>query len=126
MLSGAVNIPAQRSVDPTSRYHRIICLVHLAGSGNQADPVRAEYAPTAVDEKRQGILAWGVQLTDDRSMAIVQFVAVNRHAFDAIFADARPEIRVFEIGKDSRAAIEAEMRKYKKDFDLSTLEVRAQ
>jgi hypothetical protein len=53
-------------------------------------------------------------------------VAANRHAFDAILADKRPEVRVFEIGKASRAAIEAEMQKHRKGFDLSRFEVRAQ
>jgi hypothetical protein len=36
-------------------------------------------------------------------MAIVHVVAPSRTALAAILADTRPEIRVFEIGKDSRA-----------------------
>ena len=59
-------------------------------------------------------------------MAIVHLVSPDRRAFAQIFADQRPEIRVFELGKDSRTAIETEMRKYKQDFDLDTLEVVAQ
>jgi hypothetical protein len=53
-------------------------------------------------------------------------VAVYRSAFSAILTDKRLEIRVFEIGETPPAAIEAEMRKYKKDFSLESLEVKAQ
>jgi hypothetical protein len=35
-------------------------------------------------------------------MATIHVVAVNRNAFAQILADTRPEVRVFEIGKDSR------------------------
>jgi hypothetical protein len=82
--------------------------------------------PFTANPGRDGILAWAFQLTDNKNMAIIQVVAANRHAFDAILADKRPEVRVFEIGKASRAAIEAEMQKHRKGFDLSRFEVRAQ
>jgi hypothetical protein len=59
-------------------------------------------------------------------MAIVHYVAADRGAFASILADTRPEIRVFEIGKDKPAAIEAEMKKYKKDFTLDSIQVVAQ
>ncbi len=116
----------RRAVDPNARYYRLICLVHVTGSGKNGDAMRPEYLPAAADAARQGILAWGMQLTDDKSMAIIHVVAANRRAFDPILADKRSEIRVFEIGKDSRAAIEAEMQKYKKGFDLTKFEVWAQ
>jgi hypothetical protein len=117
---------APRAADSNARYYRLVCLVHLTGSGKHDDPIRPEYVPTTADATRQGILAWGVQITDDKRMAIIHIVASNRHAFDAILADKRPEIRVFEIGRDSRVAIEAEMQKYKAGFDLTKFEVRAQ
>ena len=116
----------QHPVDPALRYHRLICLVHLTGSGTEGDPVRPEYVPTAVSAARDGIIAWSFQLTDDKTMAIVQVVAVKPAAFAAIRADKRPEIRVFEIGKDQREAIEAEMQKYKAGFSLDSLRVVAQ
>ncbi len=67
-----------------------------------------------------------MQKTDDGKMAIVHMVAADPAAFKDILADTRSEIRVFQIGKDSPAAIEAEMRKYKKDFSLDAFEVMAQ
>jgi hypothetical protein len=114
------------AVDPANRYHRLICLVHLTGSGTKTDPTRPEYTPTSIDPSRAGIIAWSFQLTDDGTMAIVHYVAVNRSAFAAILADTRAEIRVFEIGKAAPAAIEAEMQKYKANFTLKSLQVVAQ
>jgi hypothetical protein len=40
------------------------------------------------------------------TMAIVHLVAVDHHAFGAILADRRPEVKVFEIGKQPAAAAE--------------------
>jgi hypothetical protein len=59
-------------------------------------------------------------------MAIVQFVASSRSAFAPLLSDARPEIRVFEIGTVPPAVIEQELRKVKKDFTLESLEVPVQ
>jgi hypothetical protein len=75
---------------------------------------------------RAGIIAWSMQPTDDGKMAIIHVVAVDRHAFDTIFADTRPEIKVFEIGKDSRQAIEAFLQAHKAGFTLDSLRVVAQ
>jgi hypothetical protein len=116
----------QHAVDPTQGFHRLICLVHLTGSGTLDDPMRPEYAPAPGSaHSRAGIIAWAFQVTDDGTMAIVHFVAVDRRAFASIFADTRPEIRVFEIGKDTRTQIEAEMGMYKAGFSLDKLKVVA-
>ena len=117
---------AQHAVDPANRYFRVVALVHLTGSGKRGDPVRPEYAPTVLDAKRRGIIGWSAQLTDDKKMAIVHMVAVDHHAFDAILADARPEIKVFEIGKTPKAVIEAELGLLKAGFDLGKFQVAAQ
>ena len=117
---------AQHAVDPAQRYHRLICLVHLTGSGKQGDEVRAEYVPAAMDAtSRAGIIAWSMQVADDGKMAIVHLVAVDRNAFAPILADKRAEIRVFEIGRDAPDAIEKELKKYKKDFTLDSIRVVA-
>jgi len=116
----------QHAVDPSQRYHRLICLVHLTGSGKKGDAIRPEFVPGPTDaSSRDGIISWSQQISDDGKMAIVQVVAVDAHAFDAIRADKRGDLRVFEIGKDSPADIEKEMKKYKKDFSLDSLKVVA-
>lgn len=117
----------QHAVDPAARYHRLICLVHLTGSGTHDDPARPEYVPSSgAAASRSGIIAWAFQMTDDGTMAIVQVVAVDANAFASIRADTRPEVRVFEIGKDAPAAIEAALQQYKKGFTLDSLKVVAQ
>lgn len=116
---------AQHAAEPSARYYRVIAMVHLNGPGKKGDPILPEYVPQTIDPRRQGIIAWSLQLTDDKKMAIVHMVAVNHHAFDAILADKRPEVKVFEIGKDSKAAIEGEMQKHKSGFDLSKFQVVA-
>jgi len=166
-------LPAQRAAAPGNRYFRLICLVHLTGSGKNGDPVVPEYvtegtaiaraadtiavaaatppaglnsralaaAPVATAPvarvpatvgvsapmaQRPGYLAWRMQVTDDGKMAIIHIVAADRHAFDSILADKRPEIRVFEIGKDSKDKIEAELRKFKKNFELDSFPLEVQ
>jgi|SRR6185312_2393264 len=162
-------LPAQRAAAPSQRYFRLICLVHLKGTGQSGDAIVPEYvvegtavaqmaasaamassaagagqqseplapkaiaaaplpgkpaaSPAASMASRPGILGWRMLTTDDGTMAIIQVVAADRHAFDSIFADTRPEIRIFEIGKDKPEAIQTELRKYKKDFDLASFRV---
>ena len=115
----------QHAVDPSMRYFRVVALVHLTGAGTLADPIRPEYVPATVHPKRDGIIAWSVLPTDDKKMAIVQLVAVNHHAFDQILADKRPDVKVFEVGKTPKAAIEAALGLAKAGFDLSKLQVMA-
>jgi hypothetical protein len=82
--------------------------------------------PPVPMSSRPGILGWGMQKSDDGTMAIVQMVAADHHAFDSILADTRPEIRVFEIGKTPAAAIQTELQRFKQDFNLSTFRVMVQ
>lgn len=157
-------LPAQRAVNPVNRYFRLICLVHLTGSGKGDAPVMPEYVAEGVKAaqaasqtetlqakaaasipagetaqagaklpgtstpmtSRPGILAWSMLPSDDKTMAIVQVVAADRAALAPFLNDKRPEIRVFEIGRDSKEKIEAELRKYKSDFDLASFQVVAQ
>jgi hypothetical protein len=115
-----------RQVVRAQRYHRLICLVHLTGSGKKGDEIKAEYAP-GVDAvtSRDGIIAWSMQVADDGKMAILHLVAVDRSAFAPMLADKRAEVRVFEIGVDKPEAIEKELKKFKKDFTLDAMKVVA-
>jgi hypothetical protein len=58
-------------------------------------------------------------------MVIVHLVAVNHAAFNSILADTRPEVRVFEVGKQSKAAIEAALGQFKQGFSLDKFQVVA-
>ena len=116
----------RRAAPSTARYNRYICLVHMTGSGKADDPRRPEYAPASAGDDRSGIIAWSMQLTDNGQMAIVHYVAVDRKAFEGLRNEKREEVRIFEIGKDKPEAIEKELRKFKKDFILDSLQVVAQ
>ena len=88
--------------------------------------MRPEFVPGPADApSRAGIIAWSMLPTDDGKMAIIHVVAVDRHAFDTIFADKRPEIKVFEIGVDSREKIEDFLQAHKAGFSLDSLQVVA-
>jgi len=53
--------------------------------------------------------------SDDGKFALVEYVAKDRSAFAAILNDK--QVRVFVKGKDKQSDIEAELKKYKKNFD---------
>ena len=119
------NVLAQHSVEASARYYHLICLVHLTGSGRQGDPLRPQYVPEAAAVGSSGILGWKMQLTDDKTMAIIHIVAANRSAFQSVLSDKRPEVLVFEPGVQSKAVIELALQKFSKNFSLSTFEVLA-
>src|SRR5262249_2406796 len=103
-------------------------IVPLVGTGKRGDPIRPAFVPAppapgaAPDQK--GILGFTMQMCDDHKHALVEFVARDRSAFRQIMADTRPDVKVFEKGKARRGDIEAEVRKWKKDFDLDRMQVR--
>ena len=120
LLLLTVLLPAQRRVDPKQTYNRVICVVPIIGAGTAADPKRPQYAPlprTAPNQPLPGIIAYMQQISDDGKYALVEYVAKDPSAFQAILNDK--SIKVFVKGKDKKGDIEAELKKYKKDFDLN-------
>jgi hypothetical protein len=118
----------QRHVDPRNTHVRFLAVVPLIGTGTKADPIRPAYvpAPPAPGAKPDpnGIIGYTSQMCDDHKHALVEFVARDRSAFKPMMADTRPDVRLFEKGRAKRADIEAEFKKWKKDFDLGTVHVR--
>ena len=94
----------------------------VAGAAGATAPTGQPTAPAPMSS-RPGILGWAMQVSDDGTMAIVQMVAADHHAFDPILADTRPEILVYEIGKTDPATIQAAMQKHKANFDLNSFRV---
>ena len=95
----------------------------VVGSGTALDPKRPLFLPSP-DDRRQagsaGIQSYTAVLSDDKRFALVEYVAHDRKAFDAILKDTRTDIKTFDYqsGKDTGEAVELEFRKYKKDFDF--------
>jgi hypothetical protein len=117
---------SQQKVDMRNTHERLYLAVPIVGSGTPDDPRRPLYVPAPVagaPPARDGIIAFAFQESDDGKSALVQLVARDRAAFNAIFEDNRADVKLFEKGKDSRSDIETEFRKYKKNFDLDTLSV---
>jgi hypothetical protein len=57
---------AQQRADPSQRYFRLICLVHLKGSGTRGDPVMPEYVAEGIVKARAAKPA-GAQPNVDRA-----------------------------------------------------------
>ena len=112
-------VSAQRRVDPRNTYERIICVVPVVGKGTRQDPKRPQYAPWPPSAVKQanGIIGFTQQISDDGTHALVEFVARDRSAFQAILADK--SVTVLDRKKDQKDDIEKELKKYKHDFDIS-------
>lgn len=106
---------AQRRVDPRNMYHRVICVVPYVGEGTQNDPRRPKYAP-APGGDQHGIIGYTQIPSDDGRFAIAEFVARDAAALDEILHDG--QVKAFVKGKNTRAEIETEIRKYRQDFNL--------
>jgi hypothetical protein len=97
----------------------------MVGAGTYADPKRPMFAPAAGKvEGRQGLLAFSYQVSDDGQLALVEFVAADPSVLESIRSNPST-VKSFTRGKEKKADIEAEFKKYKKDFDLDKLAVGA-
>ena len=122
---GLFQATAANKVDARQRYERLACVVPLVGKGTITDPRRPQYAPIpgGIDAaSRKGVLGYQSQESDDHKFALVEFVATDRAAFAEILADSK--VKSFLKGKDKKDDIEAEFKKYKKDFDFTKFGVR--
>ncbi len=61
-------------------------------------------------------------VSDDGLLALVEFVAHDRSAFQQILE--APTVKSFLKGKDKREDVEAEFKKHKKDFDFKLFGTR--
>ena len=109
---------AQRRVDPRFSYVRVIAVVPFVGQGTPEDPRRPQYAPWPASADSNSILAFSFVPSDDGALAIAEFVARSRAAFEPLLADKN--ITVLEKGRVSKTSLEAAIRVYRKDFDLDT------
>src|SRR5215472_16729250 len=116
VLALASVVCAQRRVDPRNTYNRVIAVVPIVGKGTPADPKRPQYAPWPASQDPNGIIAFFYQPTDDGKRAVVEFIARNRAALQAILNDRT--VQVFEKGRAKKADVEGALKLVRKDFDL--------
>lgn len=116
-------------------YERIICVVPFVGTGTMSDPHRPMFTPGR-DSSQAGfgtpslgfqgapqILSFHADVSDDKTLAIVEFVAQDRAAFKSILASN--QAKVFDRQKIKASDLENELRKYKKTFRLDQFEESA-
>lgn len=127
-LLGITGIAAgQRRVDDRNLGERLILIVPvLPGNGTAQNPPRPLYVPTPEERARaaeDGILSYTVIPSDDKRFALVELVARDRKAFEEILKASRTDVKQFDLqrGKAKVEDIEAEFRKYKRDFTFVTL-----
>ncbi|MGH9675451.1 MAG: hypothetical protein ACRD44_19945 [Bryobacteraceae bacterium] len=113
MLLGVFSFPvfSQVRVDPSSLYERVIAVVPYTGSGRYGDERRPLFAGN------EGIIQVTCEESDDSRSAVCEFVARDRKALVPILNARRADVKAFEKGRHTRAEIEAEIKKVKKDFD---------
>lgn len=129
-------VEGQPRVDSRNSYERILVVLPLIGAGTNDDPVRpmfipapapASASPAAVSTdpsalsmdptSRNGILGYTFILSDDGKFALTEIVMRDRAGFQPILVTAG--IKTFIKGVQARTNIEAEFKKYKKDFDIT-------
>ena len=71
---------------------------------------------------RTGIIAYHFEESDDHKSALVEFVARDRSAFNAILADK--SVKSFLKGRDKHQDAETEFKKLKRNFDPQLFFVR--
>ncbi len=121
------SVQGQPRVDSRNSYERILVVLPLIGSGTADDPIRPMFtpAPRSIDpSSRTGILGYAFVLSDDGKHALTEIVMRDRTGFQPILA--APGLKVFIKGVHARADIEAEFKKYKKDFDATKFGVNVQ
>ena len=66
-------------------------------------------------------LSFTYHFSDDKKTALVEFISRDKVSLNAIRLSANaPGVKVFDPKKNSKAEIEAEFKKLKKDFDSTT------
>ena len=96
----------------------------MVGTGTPEDPRRPEYSLVpGQSDPGSGIIAFSYQLSDDGQHALVEFVARDESAFQALLGDKHSDVKVFKKGKSKPEDILKEFRKHKKDFRPEMLEV---
>ena len=118
----AVNpgLAQQRRVDDRNFGERLVLIVPLVGDGSPRNPFRPLFAPTPDEVQASGIISYSSVLSDDKKFALLELVARDRKAFDAILKDTRIDVKKFDHLKGAKKEdIETEFRKHKKDFDFA-------
>ena len=115
----AIPLSAQHRVDPRNMYERLLCIVPMVGKGTWDDPKRPMFAPSPSEmnpSDRSGIVSWHFEPSDDGTLALVEFVAVQKGVLNRLAGRDVPGFKVLERGK--RKELEAAVKSLRKQFDI--------
>lgn len=119
-LGALFPLPSQPQVDPANLYERVLAVVPMVGAGTYEDPKRPLFAPSSAERRArkpgEGIISFRFEPSDDGRFALVEFVALDRRFLDELVKSRRADVKVFVKGRARPEEIEAEFRKYKRDF----------
>jgi hypothetical protein len=107
----------------------------MIGTGSAADPIRPFGVPSPAQMRQVRtpgeapelpvILSYRYQLAPDKKTAILEIVGRDAEALAELRNAKRSDVKVFELGKNSKDEIEAEFKKYKPDFKADDFEEKA-
>ena len=118
------SLPAQPKQILRPQGERLYATVPLIGSGKWNDPIRPMFAPPPSNSRTAPRtapkLSYSYHLSDDKKTALVEFISRDKATLNAIRASSSaPGVKVLDPKKNSKAEIEAEFKRLKKDFDPS-------
>jgi hypothetical protein len=119
LLILAAFAPAQDRVSPDNLGERVIAAVPFIGAGADKDPRRPLFAPNPAEitPERPPLLSYTIlAVSDDGKSAIVEFVADDLKSLEPILKSQRTDVKAFRKGHHSKAEIDREFRKWKRDF----------
>jgi hypothetical protein len=126
-------LSAQDRVPKEFAYHHVWAVVPFIGTGKPDDPKRPMFVPspaerkqTATAKQRPAILSYSMQVSDDGTKALVEFVGVNHAALKFIVESKDPNVKAFEQGVATKEDIETEFPKHKHNFTLDSFAGRTQ
>jgi hypothetical protein len=114
-----------RVSDSRNMYERVLTVGPWVGSGSRADPKRGKYAPTPAQmspTSRSGIIGFQCIPSDDGLLALCEYAAASRAAFNQILSDR--SVKAFLKGRDKVDDIIVEFSKHSKNFDINRFGVR--
>ena len=98
---------------------KIVAIVPLTGAGTYRDPVRPRLPEMDREAPQAVSIRWIA--TDDARSAIVLLSAPNSQSLIPFREDQRPGVQVFDRNQQTRAFVEAEIRKHRRDFRWENL-----
>ena len=125
LVAWAAGTAQAQRVDPRFTYYRVYCVIPLAGTGGEGDPIRPSIIPAAgiassQESPQQGpkILGFYHELSDDGRWALAEIVFRDHAAAQTMVREQQGTGWAIEKGSIPLAEVQAVFRQYKKSIDM--------